>query len=185
MSPRALAAEEATMHMLHLLRHAKSSWKEDVEDHNRALSRRGRESARRVGRYLPAAVGPLDLVLCSSALRTRQTLELVLAGFVVRPRTTLEHELYAASSEKLMGRLRRLAEEDVNVLLIGHNPGLHELAVVLAETSSPSFPALASAKFPTAARASFQVTGCWSALTRSRQRLVSYITPDSWPGCKG
>ncbi|HMC64868.1 MAG TPA: histidine phosphatase family protein, partial [Gemmataceae bacterium] len=64
------------MHMLHLLRHAKSSWKGHVEDHERPLNRRGREAARRVGRQLPAATGALDLALCSSALRTRQTLDL-------------------------------------------------------------------------------------------------------------
>jgi phosphohistidine phosphatase len=172
------------MHMLHLLRHAKSSWKQDIEDHARPLGRRGREAARRVGRHLPVAVGPLDLVLCSNALRTRQTLDLVLAEFVVRPRTALEDELYAASSEKLMNRLCRLAEDDDNVLLVGHNPGLHELAIVLAETSSPCFPALASGKFPTGARASFQVLARWSALARSRHPLVGYVTPDSLPGDK-
>ena len=69
------------MHMLHLLRHAKSSWKEDVDDHERRLNRRGREAARRVGQQLPAALGALDLVLCSSARRTRETMELVIAEF--------------------------------------------------------------------------------------------------------
>jgi phosphohistidine phosphatase len=170
------------MHMLHLVRHAKSSWKEDVEDHQRPLNKRGREAARRVGRHLPGAVGLLDLVLCSSALRTRETLDLVLAEFAVAPRRLIEDELYAASQERLIDRLRSLAEEDGNVLLIGHNPGLHELAVTLAETSSPGFRALASGKFPTAARASFQVSGVWPALPLSRHKLVDYVTPDSLSG---
>ena len=74
------------MHMLHLLRHAKSSWKEDVEDRERPLNRRGREAARRVGQHLPAAVGALDLVLCSSARRTRETMDLVLAELQGRSR---------------------------------------------------------------------------------------------------
>jgi len=173
------------MHMLHLLRHAKSSWKEKVEDRERRLNRRGRESARRVGRHLPAAVGALDLVLCSSAVRTRETMDLILAEFSMRPRNLIEDELYAASREKLMNRLRRLAEDDVNVLLIGHNPELHELATTLADTSSPRFSTLASGKFPTAARASFQVSDPWSALGRSRYEIVDYVTADSLRNDKG
>jgi phosphohistidine phosphatase len=169
------------MHMLHLLRHAKSSWKEDVSDRERRLSRRGRETARRVARHLPAAVGALDLVLCSSARRTRETLDLVLAEFAARPRCLLEEELYAASQERLIDRLRRLAEEDVNVMLIGHNPGLHELAVTLADTNSPGFAALASVKFPTAARATFRISERWSTLGRSRYALVEYVTAASLP----
>jgi phosphohistidine phosphatase len=165
--------------MLHLLRHAKSSWKEDVGDHERRLNRRGREAARRVGRHLPAAAGALDLVLCSSALRTRETMELVLADYPVRPRSMIEDELYAAPPEKLMARLRRLAEDDTNVLLIGHNPGLHELAISLADTRSPRFRALASGKFPTAARASFRVPDGWSGLGRSRYEFVDYVTAES------
>ncbi len=68
------------MHRLHLLRHAKSDRDQPVEDKERRLSRRGRETARRVGESLPAAIGQIDLVLCSSALRTRETAALVLAG---------------------------------------------------------------------------------------------------------
>lgn len=170
------------MHMLHLLRHAKSSWKEDVNDRERRLSRRGREAARRIARHLPTAVGALDLVLCSSARRTRETLDLVLAEFRPRPRSLLEDELYAANQEKLMDRLRALGEEERNVLLIGHNPGIHELAVALGDMGSPAFSALAAGKFPTAARASFRVPERWSMLGRSRCELVDYVTAASLPG---
>jgi phosphohistidine phosphatase len=173
------------MHKLHLLRHAKSSWKDDVEDHQRRLSKRGREAARRVAKDFPAAIGVPDLVLCSSSRRTRETLDLVLAEFAVRPRTLLEDELYAASRERLTERLLRLAEEDTNVLLIGHNPGLHELAIVLADPGSPGYHALACGKFPTAARASFGVSSRWSAIGYSRHRLIDYVTAESLPGSKG
>jgi phosphohistidine phosphatase len=173
------------MHTLHLLRHAKSSWKENVEDRERRLNRRGREAARRVGRHLPATIGALDLVLCSSAARTRETMDLVLADCRVRPRSVIEDELYAASPEKLMERLRGLDEDDRNVLLIGHNPGLHELAVTLADANSPGVRALVSGKFPTAARASFKVPDPWSALGGSRYELVAYVTVESLRGKKG
>jgi phosphohistidine phosphatase len=172
------------MHKLHLLRHAKSSWKRDVEDHQRRLNRRGREAARRVGRHFPATADALDLILCSSALRARETMDLFLAGLTILPRHKVEDELYAASQENLMDRLRRLPETDVNVLLVGHNPGLHELAITLADTSSLRFQALASGKFPTAARASFRISDCWSALGRSRYELVDYVTAESLSGDK-
>jgi phosphohistidine phosphatase len=167
------------MHMLHLLRHAKSSWKEDVEDHERPLSRRGQATARRVGKHLPAATGALDLVLCSSALRTCETLELVLAGFAVRPHSLIEDRLYLADRAKLIDRLRLIDEAMVNVLVIGHNPGLHDLAVALAETGSPGYSPLATGKFPTGVRASFRVSTPWAALAGSRWSLVDYVTPRS------
>jgi phosphohistidine phosphatase len=167
------------MHTLHLLRHAKSSWKEDAPDHERPLSRRGREAARRIGRRLPAATGALDLVLCSSARRACETLDLVLADFTQRPHILIEQGLYLASRERLLERLRRLAEEDGSVLLIGHNPALFELALALAAPDAPAFHALAGGKFPTAARASFRVETRWAALGWPRPVLVDYVTPDS------
>lgn len=167
------------MNMLHLLRHAKSSAKEDVEDHQRPLSRRGRRTARRVGRNLSAKLGAIDLVLCSSARRTRETLDLVLDELSPAPRTLIEDELYLASREKLAARLGRLDAGDVNVLLIGHNPGLHELAVALADQTSPAFRALASGKFPTAAYVSFRIPADWSGLGSSRHELIGYVTPES------
>ena len=173
------------MHSLHLMRHAKSSWKEDVADCERPLNRRGREAARRVGRHLPGTIGALDLVLCSSAVRARETMKLALAEYRVRPRSTIEDELYAASVERLIGRLRRLDEDNRDVLLIGHNPELHELAVSLADVSSPGLRALASGKFPTAARASFRMSDRWSALGGSRYELVAYVTVESLRGDKG
>jgi phosphohistidine phosphatase len=167
------------MKTLLLLRHAKSSSKEGIEDRERPLSRRGEDAARRLGKRLPAVVGSVDLVLCSSALRTRQTLDLALAEFAPRPRTALEDELYLASREKLMRRLRRLDEADANVIVIGHNPGLHDLAAELADERSPNYRALASGKFPTAACANFRVTGDWSTLGASRYELIGYFTPES------
>ena len=173
------------MHLLHLLRHAKSSWKDDVEDRERPLNRRGREAARLVGQHLPATAGAIDLVLCSSAVRTRETLDLVLAGFTPRPRCVIEDGLYLADRDELIERLQQLAESHVNVLVIGHNPGLHELAVALAEPDSPRVRALTSGKFPTAARVSLCVATRWAALGGARHRLVDYVTAASLPGGKG
>jgi phosphohistidine phosphatase len=167
------------MHMLHLLRHAKSSWKGDVEDHQRGLSRRGREAARRVSEHLPVAVGQLDLVLASSALRTRQTLDLILARFPAQPRISIEDDLYLASAERLLERLRGLAEEDRNVLVVGHNPGLRDLALALADPAAPASQPIVFGKFPTAARISFSIATPWPSLGRSPLIPADYVTVKS------
>ena len=94
----------------------------------------------------------------------------------------LEDELYEATKDQLMDRLRRLAEEIGNVLLIGHNPGLQELALAVADPNRAGFRPLGSGKFPTAARASFRVPEPWSAFGRSRCELADYVTPGSLRG---
>jgi phosphohistidine phosphatase len=169
------------MHLLHLLRHAKSSWREDVEDHARAVSKRGQREARRVGRYLPGAVPPIDLVLCSSAVRTRQTLDRVVAGLNPPPRCVVEDALYLADGERLLDRLRQVDESCRSVMLIGHNPGMHNLAVTLAEPEGGGARALLAGKFPTAARASFAVDMRWCELGQRRCRVIAYVTPSALP----
>src|SRR3954469_19973407 len=168
------------MRALHLLRHAKSVPEDDgTGDHLRRLSRKGREDARLVGASLPAALGALDLVLCSTARRTRETASVVLAGFAAAPLVAFEDGLYLAALPELLRRLRRLDEGTRNVLLIGHNPGLHELALALAAADSPRHAALADGKFPTAARASFLIETGWAELGRSRHTLRDCVTPKS------
>lgn len=167
------------MHRLHLLRHAKSDRDQPVEDKDRHLSRRGREAARRVAESLPEAIGALDLVLCSSASRTRETAELALRGYASPPRIRYEDGLYLAGAAALLRRLRQLDEAAGAVLVIGHNPGLHELAALLAAPHSPLYRDLAGGKFPTAARASFAVDGSWASLDRGRHAVLDYVTAKS------
>src|SRR3954471_16898341 len=168
-----------TMHRLHLLRHAKSSRDEGIDDKERPLSRRGRDDSRRIGETLPAGIRKVDLVLCSSALRTRETAELVLAGFKPPPRILYEDALYLAGAKTLLRRLAQLGESEGSVLVIGHNPGLHELAILFAAPDSPSHRALAGGKFPTGARATFATEGGGAATAPPRHKLTDYVTPKS------
>jgi len=167
------------MHRLHLLRHAKSDRDGGVEDHERRLSRRGREAARLIGLSLPAALGPLDLVLCSTALRTRETASLALTAYTPPPRIVYEEALYLATAAALLRRLRAIDERDEAVLIVGHNPGLAELALMLAAPGSLHHRRLADSKFPTAARASFRVEGPWASLDRCEHLLTDYVTAKS------
>lgn len=167
------------MHRLHLLRHAKSVRDDALDDHERPLARRGREDSRRIAENLPVALGTVDLVLCSTALRTRETAELALSGFAAPPRILFEDAIYLASRGALIRRLRQLDEADAAVLVIGHNPGLHELAIALAAEDSPHFRALSGGKFPTTARASFTIAGTWASLGQTPHQLTDYVTPKS------
>jgi phosphohistidine phosphatase len=170
------------MHQLHLLRHAKSSWDDEAVDHKRPLTRRGREAARLIGETLPAAIGALDLVLCSTALRARETAELALAAYKPRPKILYEDGLYLATPEVLIRRLRQLDEACGAVMIVGHNPGLHELATALGDPASSGFSNLANGKFPTGVRARFAIGTGWADIDNARHRLIDYVTVKSLGG---
>jgi phosphohistidine phosphatase len=164
------------MPVLHVLRHAKSSWDDTaLDDRMRPLSDRGVRSARRMAAHLDEQGIRPGLVLCSSAVRTRQTLELVRPG-MGEPGTLIEDGLYAAEVEQLLGRLRMLPTAVGSAMVIGHNPGLQELVLVL---SAPS-PAVAAveAKFPTCALATLD-SGAepWTAFRPGGAELTGVITP--------
>lgn len=165
------------MHRLHLLRHAKAEPDSEQDDRERRLSRRGRDDARRLGATLPKALGRLDLVLCSPARRTRETAELALAGVVPRPRIVFEDALYLAPAAALLHRLRAADESAAAVLVIGHNPGLYQLALALAAAEGAAYRAFAAGRFPSAARASFAVETPWAMLGRSPHALTGYAAP--------
>ena len=165
------------MHTLYLLRHAKSSWVDQtLSDEDRPLAPRGRRDAKRIAQHLVRLGIEPELVLCSSALRTRETLELVRPALGATATVSLEAGLYAASSEVLLERIRAVPEPVDSVMLIAHNPGLQQLAVVLASEGAEL--AQLEAKFPTAALATltFQTTP-WSRLSRADALLAAYVVP--------
>lgn len=140
------------MKTLLLLRHAKSSWKEaGVDDHERPLSPRGQRAAEVVAAYLAQREEPPSLALCSTARRALETLE------PIRRRLGLpfsaERELYLAEPAALLDRLARLDERERSVLVVGHNPGLHELGLQLASGGDGEALARLRERFPTAALA--------------------------------
>jgi phosphohistidine phosphatase len=148
---------------LYLLRHAKSSWKDErLDDHDRPLAPRGKRASKAIGRYLRDHDIEPELVLCSSAKRARQTLErLGPAGVDAR----IEPELYAAGAHDLLERLRTVPDDVTSVMLIGHNPGMQQLAFLLGGLDD---------KFPTAALATFDCDA-WSTLERAE--LIDYVKP--------
>ena len=125
---------------LWLLRHVKSSWDDPgLADHDRPLAPRGRKAAERIRRWASENDVRPDLVLCSTALRARSTLDRVAKGLGT-PEVTLEGSLYHASAADLLERLRSVPPRVDGLLVIGHNPALHELACLLAPPGPEALP---------------------------------------------
>jgi phosphohistidine phosphatase len=158
-----------------LLRHAKSSWDDpSLPDHDRPLAPRGRKAARRLAAFVAESNLRPALVLCSSATRARETLDLI-ASSLGGPEIIVEERLYGASAAALLDRVRRVPDETDSVVLVGHNPGLQDLAVLLA-TPGADADRLAE-KLPTGALVSFRVDGPWEQLSAAAAELERIVLP--------
>ena len=169
--PSSDASDEPTVKRILLLRHAKSSWDDpSLPDHERPLAPRGRRAAERLAQHLRASGLAPQLVLCSSARRTVETLERLGDALGVAE-TSLEDELYGANDDELLDRLRRVPAQVDAVAVIGHNPGLHDLAVALTRAGRKL------ERYPTGALAVLEFEGPWTDLDSGRARLVSFVKP--------
>ena len=156
-----------------LLRHAKSDWP-DVPDQDRPLAKRGQRDAPVIGRWLRDHGYQPDTVICSAARRTRQTWELVARELGGSPSVTFEPRAYAANAMTLLYLVRELPAASRTAMLVGHNPGVAELATSLAQPPDHDD---APIRFPTAAVAILDVPGDWAGLSPSQARLRDYTTP--------
>jgi phosphohistidine phosphatase len=159
-----------------LLRHAKSDWP-DVADHDRPLAKRGRRDAPVVGHWLGAAGYVPDAVVCSTALRARQTWELAANGLAAAapgaaPAVRYEPRVYEATVLGLLMLIREFDAAWRTAVIVGHNPGLAELIVGLAspETAAPQ-------AFPTAAVAVLGLPGPWAEAGPGEARLLAFTIP--------
>jgi phosphohistidine phosphatase len=173
------------MRQLLLMRHAKSSWDDPkLPDHARPLNARGRLAAASMGEAMRRLGLAPDVVLVSSARRTLQTLE-ALKPWDDTPLVEPMDQLYLASGEQLLGVLHGVAETARSVLLISHNPGLHELAMRLTgeaamRQDTPTTRRLAEG-YPTGALAEFSIPGPWWQLDQGGARLLRFLAPRDLP----
>jgi phosphohistidine phosphatase len=158
------------MKQLLLLRHAKSSWDDpDLDDFDRPLAQRGLKAAQLIGRELAARDWLPDQVLVSSALRTRDTWRLVAAELPAHPRVVFAEALYEASAADILSQIRLVEPSSGCLAVVGHNPGLEDLAKQLAGPGSETKARRRlEEKFPTAALARFVFDGDWSGLSSGR-----------------
>ena len=137
-----------------LLRHAKSDWSGNEPDLLRPLAARGRRQAPDAGRWLTANVERIDLAVVSPATRARQTWDLAAALLRTTPPARIDDRIYAASARQLISVVRELPGDLHSVVLVGHNPGMEDLA--FAVTGEPI-------TMPTSAIALVTWTGTWLA----------------------
>jgi phosphohistidine phosphatase len=174
-----------------LFRHAKSAWP-DVPDHERPLADRGIRAAPVMGRWLRDAGLVPGLVLCSTARRARETWQYAQAGLAATPPVSFEDRIYGEDATGLLALIREVPPATGTLLLIGHNPSIEDLALMLVPqgpAGGAAGPEAASAgdlermraKFPTAAIAVLQPAGTWHALAKGRARLSAFVTPRDLP----
>jgi phosphohistidine phosphatase len=153
------------MPSLAVVRHAKSDWTHDLPDDQRPLNPRGRRDAPRIGAWLAESFGSIDMIVCSTAVRARETLALAaLPSAAVR----YDERVYAATYQELMSVLDELPPEVSNAVLVGHNPGLSDLVRML--TSEP-------VELKTSAIAVLTWQDGWPEVWSRRASLVSHATP--------
>jgi len=173
---------------LYLLRHAKSDWaNKDLDDFDRPLSDRGISAAPRIGAYMREHGYLPDLIKCSSALRTRETLARVLACLAPTPKILYSRSLYLAEPKTLLEEIRQTPRSCESVLIVGHNPGMGTLALALAAVPSDDEEDVRKERleerFPTGGLAvlDFNVND-WRAVKPLSGRLVDYVRPKELPG---
>ena len=165
------------MPQLLLLRHAKSSWDDPkLPDHSRPLNARGKYAAANVGRVMRHVGALPDRVLVSSARRTLQTLE-QLEPWETAPRIEVMDGLYLAHGNAILELVRDVAPETACLLVVGHNPGLHELGLALADKEIGIEEQKLHEGFPTSALAWFGFDGPWSELADGKAELKRFIAP--------
>ena len=167
------------MKTLALLRHAKAVDRDDfVAEHDRVLAPRGEQDAALMGRFMREAGLIPDRVLCSTAARADRTWRLAARELGKDVPVESLREIYNAGSGGLFETIRR-SGEGANVLcVVGHNPGLHALAVALSGSGNADDLDTLRAKFPTGSLAVLRVAAdSWTELAPGRAELVRFVRP--------
>lgn len=170
------------MKTLTLMRHAKSDWGQlgddpRLPDAERPLNAKGRRAASAVGRHLRAQGVAFDRLVASPAVRVRETLDALAAGFGPVPEPAWDRRLYLASADALADVVRGLPDEADRVLLLGHNPGLEDLVLLLVPPGAPSRE-LVESKYPTATVAELALAADrWADVGEGGARLTRFVRP--------
>ncbi|MEE8622537.1 MAG: histidine phosphatase family protein [Alphaproteobacteria bacterium] len=171
------------MKVLYLLRHAKSSGQRPgSKDYDRPLTDEGRDGASKLGRRMRSRGFIPERILCSGALRARETLDLIAAGLGKDIPAEIDRRLYAANAEQLLRRLQKLDETIGSVLVIGHNPTLQSLAADLAGAGKRAGKRKdierLGVEFPAASLAVFTISGSsWQDLGPGVAALKALVRP--------
>ncbi|GCD99597.1 SixA phosphatase family protein [Embleya hyalina] len=159
-----------------VMRHAKAEWP-DGPDHERPLAERGRKDAAETGHRLLAGGITPDLVVCSPAVRTRETWRLLGKVYDHKPHTVYDERVYEASAQALLYLVQETPDEVDTLLLIGHNPGVATLVNALAGSGEDDTLVRLREKYPTSAVAVLSLHTPWSDLQERSAHLTRFTTP--------
>ncbi len=167
------------MKILTLLRHAKSSWDgSTATDFDRPLNARGRRAARAIGRELRDRNMAFDRVVASPAARVVETLADFEAGYGAPVRPVFDRRVYLASPDTLLAIVREADDDADRLLIVGHNPGLEALAMLLTCDNGNALRAEMAAKYPTATVAEIDLPiDRWSDAEAGTGELARFIRP--------
>jgi len=167
------------MKTLTLLRHAKSGWDDPgLRDFDRPLNSKGQRAALAVGRNLKALGIAFDHVVASPATRVVETLEQVEAGYGCALAPAWDQRVYLASPATLLDIIHELPVGAGRALIVGHNPGLEELVLLLVPDSAGALRGSVQEKFPTASLAELRFdVADWGKVTPGRAELARFIRP--------
>lgn len=159
-----------------VVRHAKSDRDLPVPDHERPLNRRGRRDAAALGRHLSQGQR-VDLVLCSSAVRARETWELAAAELGTAPELEVRDALYLAPPAAVLAQVRAVGDDVRTLAVVGHEPTQSGLVDQLCATASSAAARAFTGGFVTSAVALLRHDGLWSALGSGSCHLEAFDVP--------
>lgn len=168
-----------TSKTVYILRHAKAeTGSATQDDHDRGLIQQGLDACLVIGKYMAdQAINP-DLVLCSTAKRAKITWSLVREASKNTSKQEFTDMLYLASANEVVKQLMCLPESITSVLVVGHNPGLHQLSLNLAKKADDAMLDRLMMKFPTCAMATIDLgETSWEEMARSSGSLKAFVTP--------
>ncbi|WP_329286648.1 SixA phosphatase family protein [Streptomyces sp. NBC_00691] len=173
----ASGADSGAACRLLLVRHAKAEPKGRKDDFDRKLSARGRADAAETGHWLERSPYRPELVLCSPARRARKTWRLVEPALTDRPPTVYDEGIYNAAPNELVATLADRGKGLGVLALVGHNPGLHQLASALCGKGPRELLEPLRATFPTAGVVVVDLDGGWDELAPGRGTLIDFWSP--------
>ena len=168
------------MKTLYLLRHAKAeSGSPTLNDEDRKLSARGRAASERMGKHMKTKSYLPQAVLCSSAARTRETCQLITEHSGGNFAASFEKKLYLATAGEMLTQIHKSDDALNSLMLVGHNPGMHHLAALLASADHTPLRMELEMKYPTGALTviSFPVDH-WSKVMPDSGSLRDFVLPD-------
>ena len=162
--------------ILTILRHAKADvGSATQDDHDRVLNERGQQAATSLGNYLSRRKTLFDYVLCSTARRTRETLEYL--HLEPLPSVDFSEKLYLASPNEMLAVIAAIPAQVDHLLVIGHNPGIYQLCLTLSQRGDEALIDTMALKFPTCSLAKIGFDGDWASLAKAGGQLLEFMTP--------